>query len=485
MGALDGGGDWRRLGGPRAAIVATVAVLAMSCSGDIGGARTDAAVPDAPGTDAPSSDGHEPEAGDGDAGRADGAADGPSPDGPPPTACHNGAHDGHETDTDCGGGGCCPCADGRACGDGRDCASGVCLGGTCAAGQTYYVSTAGDDGADGSSAHPWQTIQHAAESVGPGATVVVAAGTYPEAVTAGVSGTAAQRVRFVAEVRWAATVAPAGQYTTWTNTGDYVDIVGFEITSDGCLGLFNEGSFTRVIGNHVHHVTAPHALCGGNGGAGIDNGNYGASDADIVGNVVHHVGDYQNPGSNIHGLYHSILRGIVANNLTYRNEGWGIHTWHAAQYVTIVNNTVFANGYGGIIIGDGDSPGGVVNDYTLVANNIVVHNGGPGYGIYEYGATGVHNRYLNNLVYQNAPGDIRLLNGLADQATVVEDPAFIDYQPDATGDYHLAPGSPAIDTGTSDSAPAFDLDGAERPVGGAWDIGAYEAGAPAPSSWCW
>ena len=52
------------------------------------------------------------------------------------------------------------------------------------------------------------------------------------------------------------------------------------------------------------------------------------------------------------------------------------------------------------------------------------------------------------------------------------DPQFVDA---AGGDYHLAASSPAIDAGTSASAPAFDLDGGARI--GLPDIGAYEFGA--------
>jgi cysteine-rich repeat protein len=51
-----------------------------------------------------------------------------------PTTCTNGAHDGTETDVDCGGV-CAPCADGLHCGVSADCQSGVCQTGpmTCSA----------------------------------------------------------------------------------------------------------------------------------------------------------------------------------------------------------------------------------------------------------------------------------------------------------------------------------------------------------------
>lgn len=45
----------------------------------------------------------------------------------------------------------------------------------------------------------------------------------------------------------------------------------------------------------------------------------------------------------------------------------------------------------------------------------------------------------------------------------------------AGGDYHLAPGSEAIDKSTAEGAPDHDFDGALRPQGATHDIGAYEA----------
>ena len=50
----------------------------------------------------------------------------------------------------------------------------------------------------------------------------------------------------------------------------------------------------------------------------------------------------------------------------------------------------------------------------------------------------------------------------------------------AANDYHLAPGSPAIDAGTPLAAVTTDRDGAARPSGAAYDVGAFEYGVSAP-----
>jgi len=326
----------------------------------------------------------------------------------------------------------------------------------------YYVSPGGTDRNDGSQLHPWLTIQHAANVVQAGATVHVAPGNYPGAITTQTSGTATGRIRFLSDQQWGAVIRASSVDIIWTNLGDYVDIEGFDIagsTANTCNGILNYASFVRIIGNHVHNVGKDSTACAY--GAGIVNHqNRAGHDDDVIGNLVHDVGNLSQASSLQHGIYHANLRGHIWNNLVYRCAGWGVHLWHAANQVTIANNTVFNNNYGGILIGDGDDPGGflpgVVNDYTVVSNNIVYRNGmqpgASGYGIEEYGLTGTHNQYLNNLVYQNGPADWNLQNGNVAIGSISADPQFINYQPDGSGDYHLSSTSPAIAAGTSSGA---------------------------------
>jgi hypothetical protein len=51
-----------------------------------------------------------------------------------------------------------------------------------------------------------------------------------------------------------------------------------------------------------------------------------------------------------------------------------------------------------------------------------------------------------------------------------EDPVFVD--PDS-GDYHIGPGSGALDAGV-DAGVYVDIDGEERPCGAGFDLGADE-----------
>lgn len=283
----------------------------------------------------------------------------------------------------------------------------------------FYVAPSGSDRANGSKKHPWKTLARATERVMPGTTVHVMAGTYnlDGEFKTEASGVPGYRIRYVSEEKWGAKLrsSKSGNSSVWWNQGSYVDIEGFDISGNGALGIYNTGSFTRIIGNHVHDIPAPG--CPSNGGAGIHDGNYTASDDEIIGNTVHDIGDPRALCMRVHGIYHANLRGKIAGNIVYHNQGWGIHLWHAASDVTVVDNEVYDNSYGGIVIGAdaADFPSHFgSNDNSIVSNNKVYHNGllegAQGFGIEEYGSVGYHNRYENNIVYDNRPADWNLKN---------------------------------------------------------------------------
>jgi pectate lyase-like protein len=315
--------------------------------------------------------------------------------------------------------------------------------------------------------------------VKPGSVVHVLPGTYGN-VTTTISGTSTARIRFISDTRWGAhVVGTAGSEAVWQNQGNYVDIMGFDITGNSPNGLENLASFSRMIGNRVHDIVAS---CDSNGGSGINNANYSASDDDIIANVVFNIRQSSSCTSK-HGvgIYHSNLRGHVLNNISFNNGTVGIQLWHAANAVVVANNTVFKNGVNGVVIGAGDSPGGITNDNSIVSNNIAYSNNN--YGIQEFGTTGSHNQFLHNLAFGNPDGDLSLQTGSA-SGTILSNPQFVSYTGDSSGNYHLQSSSPAIDSGTTTGMPSTDLDGSARPVGSGPDIGAYEYNSPA-GLWPW
>lgn len=348
----------------------------------------------------------------------------------------------------------------------------------------YYVATTGSDSNPGTQSQPFKTIRKGSQVATAGTTVHVAAGTYTETIRTTQSGTASSRIRFVSYVKWAAKIIPPANSTrehVWDIRGNYVDINGFEVDGSNCtsctVGIYMGGSYDRVINTHVHNI-ANNIPCLSHGAAGIVADHYyGGVHNNVIGNVVDHIGVDQ--CNFYHGIYMS-TSGIVKNNIVNNVSAYGIHLWHDATNVTVVNNTVFNNGSagsdgGGIVIGSGDyynfsGPG----DYNIVANNIVYNN--LGWGIVEAGNTGTHNTYTNNLVYGNIT-NWGLQNGLTHTNTITADPRFVNYLADGTGNYHLAADSPAIDKGINASyVPTTDFDGTIRPRGAAPDIGAYEYG---------
>lgn len=140
-------------------------------------------------------------------------------------------------------------------------------------GVTYYVSTAGSDSNPGSQSQPWQTIQHAANSVHAGDTVEVEGGTYNEIVTMKTSGNATQG------------------YITFTNYAGQnaiVDGTGLNVGSSGQTGLFSlEGTFSYIIiqGFEIRNFKSS---AKGKVPAGIDFEGAG-SNIEILNNHIHNI----------------------------------------------------------------------------------------------------------------------------------------------------------------------------------------------------
>jgi hypothetical protein len=168
----------------------------------------------------------------------------------------------------------------------------------------------------------------------------------------------------------------------WTNSGNYIEVNGFDMRTSGRLGFYSEGSFGRIHNCFVHDIMQSGGASG-NGGAGID---FIGSNWIVHDNIVRNVDAAGISGtSQTHGIYVAGVDAYVYNNIVSGIAAWGIQQWHGVTRSTIVNNTVF-NAYGGVMIGAGDGgalPNGSQNNY--VANNILANN--RGYGLYEYGVT--------------------------------------------------------------------------------------------------
>ena len=296
-----------------------------------------------------------------------------------------------------------------------------------------YVSTTGSDSNAGTKDSPFRTISKASAAAGSGTTVHVAPGTYQGGFSTKTSG-----VTYVSDEKYGAKiVAPSGGADmAWSNSGSNVTIDGFDVSGSSFrIGLYTTGSNSVIQNTKVHDIGNN---LSGTGGAGIYADSYnGGTNMTIKNNEVYNVGPAGTNSSLVHAIYHSST-GTIANNLVYNNAGVGIHLWHDAHDLTIVNNTSFNNYMGAWIGANEHYTYNGPADNIKFSNNIIYDN--RGYGIKEGGATGTHNTYTNNLVYDNGT-NITLQNGLKATGTIAADPKFVKYVASGGGAYHLAAGS--------------------------------------------
>jgi hypothetical protein len=140
----------------------------------------------------------------------------------------------------------------------------------------------------------------------------------------------------------------------------------------------------------------------------------------------------------------------------------------------VVNNTAMAasDGQGALRMVDNSTGNTVLNNVLFTANPTqaaIDLNSGD--------LTGLHSDYnvvVNLFRVDGSPSSLAAwqANG-QDAHSFIAAPAALFVNPTGN-DYHLLVTSPARDTGTSEQAPSADIEGTPRPMGPAFDIGAYE-----------
>lgn len=271
---------------------------------------------------------------------------------------------------------------------------------------TYYVDPAGNDTSDGSSAHPFLTLQKAADTLTAAVldaggiasepeTVIVRAGTYSAGFVMAwddpIKGTAANPIIFRAEE--GVTITGRNNKTpdgiNFEPDCAYVTIEGFTIINPSGGSITRAG--IRVTGSD--HMTIKNNVTGANGSWGIF-----TSHADNV--LVENNEAY---GSiNQHGIYisNACVNPIVRGNLVYDNASCGIHmngdlSMGEPGIITgalVEKNIIYNNGSVG---GGGINMDGVQD--STVRNNLLYNNHASGITMYQIdGAAGPKNNYIYN-----------------------------------------------------------------------------------------
>ena len=389
---------------------------------------------------------------------------------------------------------------------------------------TLFVSPIGNDDGLGSSGDPWKTLQHAADNVSAGDTVVVAAGQYA-GFDLSTSGTENNRIVFAAQP--GALINQPNQRTPDginLEGASYVTIQGFDVTMvprAGIRSVINQGVIVRD--NRT-----------------FDNGRWGiftGFSEDIL------IEENETSGSrDEHGIYvsNSADRPVIRQNRVWGNNASGIQINADASQggdgivtdAVIERNIIYDNGQAG---GSAINLDGVQD--SVVHNNLLFDNHASGISLFRIdGAAGskrnevafntviqpndgrwamniqgnsTHNRLLNNIFLNAHPfrgsidisDDSRLgfqsdYNVLMHRFTVNQgnsvinlanwqeqtgqdqhsiiasvDELFVDWTSD---DFRLSVDSPARNAGTGQHDVEEDLNGNMRPREAAFDIGAYE-----------
>lgn len=278
----------------------------------------------------------------------------------------------------------------------------------------------------------YKTIQKAINAAQPDDVVQVAQGTYKE------------RIKLKAGVHLKGagpelTVITGGGRGTVVEGADNAVLEGFTIRGSGPRGKTGVTPDVGISANHVTMTIRNNRITGNNIGIRTY-----FSPSHITGNIIE--------GNKWHGIYVLYSAPLIRNNIIYRNKGNGIYCSYSSN-TEINNNTIGPNG----------SPSLFCEvSRVIVRNNIVVNNNSHGIMWAEFPdmQQGVEPILSYNLVMNNHDDYYRVKPGIGD---VSADPLFVDA---AKGDFHLKPGSPAINAG--DPAGAFnDPDGTRN------DIGAY------------
>jgi parallel beta-helix repeat protein len=393
---------------------------------------------------------------------------------------------------------------------------------------TYYVSNDGSDGFDGLSINTaFETLQHAADIVSSGDSVLVLSGNYT-GFDIRTSGTSNQPIVF----KTLSNDVIINVHNPVTNDGiniedaDWIEIHNFnvfdqpragirivladfvKIKNNTCTNNYKWGIFTGftddilIEGNSCSYSQDEHGIyvsnssdrpsiinnhSFNNNGCGIHmNGDLSMGDDGIIsnaivaGNVINDNGVGGGSAINMDCVQDS----KIFNNLIYNNHATGIAMYQIDGAEGSKNNKVFNNTI--IHPSDGRWAILVVNGSTgnTIYNNILINNHSFRGSICiddlsTNGFVSDYNLLVNRLSNDDGNSNMSLTSwqGMGydthSQIVQAENQIFIDPN---NSEYHLLQSSQPTNIGTSlvSSVVAVDLDGVLRPQGSGFDIGAYE-----------
>ena len=233
----------------------------------------------------------------------------------------------------------------------------------------------------------------------------------------------------------------------------------------GCSGGPGGGGILLLgagTANVLHNTITGNVTAADGGGIAL----FAAGSPTISGNVISN--NATEPGRSGGGIsLGNATDALITNNIIFGNSasrGGGIY-WLGPNGQPVVNNTIADNtaASGSAVFADG------FDEANRLTNNILVGSGSQ--AVLECGDFNDLNPPL--IIYNdvfNAGSGPRYGGICTDQTgqngNISADPQFVD---PAAGNYHVQVGSPAVDAGLNEGAPATDIDGNPRPLDGNGD----------------
>jgi parallel beta helix pectate lyase-like protein len=326
----------------------------------------------------------------------------------------------------------------------------------------------------------YPSVQAAADAARPGDTVAIEAGSYPGGLTVHRGGAPGHPIRFTGIGGTAVLTGAGGLAVGGHSWLEFTDVTvsgstGFGVYAEGAHDLVfdrfgvdgsRDGGLVLVGTRRVRVVECD--IRGTNSrGASADHEALsiasGSSDVEVSGCRVHDNGE-----EGIDVKYDDAARVKIHHNVITGNRGPEIYVDYSSTvdvYANVVGGTREATKAGIGLAVEGYSESRLLSDIRVVDN---LSTGNARGSLLIDADRFAGKNLLRNNVFGDGPVDA---GPFAADHNFAGKPGFAD---PARGDYHLAARSAAVDAGSPEHAPGFDLDGVARPAGAGFDIGAYE-----------
>ena len=305
---------------------------------------------------------------------------------------------------------------------------------------TRFAATTGSDGAAGTRAAPYRTVERLADSLRPGETGCLRAGIFDGNVRLDRGGNAEAPVTLTSHPGERATIR--GRLVVAAGA-DFVTIAGLDLNGVNAQGLPSPTVNAEDVTFTRNDITNDHtAIC-----FVLGSDEFGRARRTLIQlNRIHDCGKL--PANNHeHGIYvQAADETTIVDNWIYKNADRGVQLFPDSQRAYVARNVIDWNGQGVII--SRESAGNVV-EHNVISNSRLRWN------VEEWELTGALNVVRRNCVWTERDdsygrfGGIQPANEFVAVNNLVAHPEFLDRE---RGDYRVRLGSACLGAYTSSFA---------------------------------